>query len=73
LILYINLSKLISPINPFHHYWGHNSYSYTVNGYEEIYFEKFTAPKVCTLKAVVRKKKIFLILILHYDFGCFII
>jgi len=22
LTLYINLSKLISPINPFHHYWG---------------------------------------------------
>jgi len=35
LTLYINLSKLISPINPFHHYWGHSSYSYPVNGYQD--------------------------------------
>ena len=31
--LYINLSKLISPINLFHHYRGHNSYLYPVAGY----------------------------------------
>ena len=33
LILYANLSKLISPINHYHHYWDHNPHLYPVNGY----------------------------------------
>ena len=31
-----NSSKLIFTISHFHHYWGHNSYSYPVNGYKNL-------------------------------------
>ena len=32
-ILYTSLSRLISPISLFYHYWGHNPHLCPVNGY----------------------------------------